>query len=52
VNLAGSVRQASKKGGKLRIVDENLLAEQTEKLTQHYDKTAAEPERKVVPLNG
>jgi integrase len=34
------------------IVDEILLAEQTEKLTQHYEKMAAEPERKVVPLNG
>jgi hypothetical protein len=34
------------------IVDEILLAEQTEKLTQHYEKMAAQPERKVVPLNG
>ncbi|MHC4065951.1 MAG: tyrosine-type recombinase/integrase [Planctomycetota bacterium] len=33
------------------IVDEHLLAEQTEKLTQHYEKTAAKPRRKVVPLN-
>jgi integrase len=34
------------------IVDENLLAEQTEKLSQPYQKTAAQLERKVVPLDG
>ena len=34
------------------IVDESLLLEQSAKLTQFYDETAAQPERKVVPLNG
>ncbi len=34
------------------IVDEKLLLEQSAKLTQFYRETAAQPERKVVPLNG
>ncbi len=34
------------------IVDESLLLEQSAKLTQFYHDTVAEPERKVVPLNG
>jgi len=34
------------------IVNEKMLEEQTEKLTDFYRETAAQPERKVIPLDG
>lgn len=32
------------------IVDETMMREEAEKLSAYYDRTRAEPERKVVPL--